>query len=92
MISINKMNCHTLTITASAISTHTTRVKYTASSGIPDETFDIVGELSASSIDNILNVEEVHIGDTVTSIAKQAFNSCNELKTIILPDSLTSIG
>ena len=52
-----------------------TRVKYTEASGITPrkQTFDIVGELASNSIDNIRYVEEVDIGNTVTSIGERAF-------------------
>ena len=71
-----------------------TRVKYTAASGITprEQTFNIEGELTASSIDNIANVEEVDIGNTVTSIGQSAFYGCTGLTSVVIPDSVKSIG
>ena len=68
-----------------------TRVKYTEASGIPDATFNIVGELTYESIDNLNVVEEVDIGDTVTSIGEAIFAG-TWLMSITIPNSVTSIG
>ena len=69
-----------------------TRVKYTAASGLPDWEGDIVGELTNSSIPNKSNIAEVEIGTHVTSIGANAFSWCSGLTSVTIPDSVTSIG
>lgn len=71
-----------------------TRVKYTAASGITprEQTFDIEGELTKSSIPNKSNVEKVDIGNTVTSIGDSEFYNCSGLTSVSIPNSVTSIG
>ena len=58
-----------------------TRVKY--SSGAT-ETFDIEGELNSNSITNIYDVEEVDIGNAVTSIGNYAFRGCSRLTSVTI--------
>ena len=69
-----------------------TRVKYTAESGLPDATFNIVGELTNESIDSISDVEEIDIGNTVTRIDSNTFQMIQSLTNIAIPNSVTSIG
>ena len=54
--------------------------------------FDIEGELTSSSITNILNVATVKMGNGVTSIGNDVFYFCSGLKSVTIPDSVTSIG
>lgn len=54
--------------------------------------FNIVGEISADSIPEVLNAVEVKIGDSVTSIASYAFDHCSGLSSITIGDSVASIG
>ena len=56
------------------------------------KTFDIQGELTSSSIDDISSVKEVEIGSNVTSIGEYAFSGCRVLTSMTIPDSVTSIG
>ena len=73
----------------SVVDERTTYVKYddgTISS------FNIVGELNASSIPNEENAVEVKIGNSVTSIGDSAFEECVWLTSVTIPDSVTSIG
>ena len=50
------------------VSRYSTKVKYTAASGLPDWQGNINGELTRSSIPNIEQAEMVDIGLGVTSI------------------------
>ena len=66
-----------------------TRVKYV---GGATATFDIEEVLGQASIDNRQNVEEVDIGNTVTTIIDGAFEFCPNLTTVTIPSSTTCIG
>ena len=97
MITINKLTCGTITITSGTpgpAGHPETRVKYTEASGITprEQTFNIEGELTSSSIDNISDVEEVDIGNTETSIGDVAFAGCSSLTSVTIPDGVTNIG
>ena len=74
------------------INPNTTKVQYTASSGLPDWEGDIVGELSKTSIPNKSNAEVVEIGNHVTSIGYDAFEDCRAISSVTMPNTLTSIG
>ena len=69
-----------------------TRVKYTASSGIPNWEGDIVGELTDSLIPDKSNIAEVVIGSHVTSIEYNAFKDCSSLTSVTIPNNVMSIG
>ena len=68
-----------------------TYVKYTAASGLSDWEDDIVGELTRSSIPNKSNAEVVEIGSHVTSIGEQAFEWCDWLTSVTIPNNVTNI-
>ena len=70
-----------------------TRVKYTEASGITprEQTLDIEGELTRNSIPNISNVEEVDIGNAVTSIGYHALYNGTSIRRVTIPSSVTSI-
>ena len=53
---------------------------------------DIEGTLENGSIQNINNVVEVKIGNTVTSIANYTFYARNLLTKVTIPNSVSSIG
>ena len=91
MTSINNLVTNSIVITTGAVDDGKTRVKYTASSGLPDWEGDIVGELEEESIPNKSNAEVVEIGSHVTSIAV-AFGDCTNLTSVTIPDSVTNIG
>lgn len=70
----------------------TTVVKYTAASQLPDWEGDIVGELTDNAIPNWSNIAEVEIGSHVTSIGYGTFWGSYGLKSVTIPNSVTSIG
>lgn len=84
-----KFNCN---VHARYINPKTTKVKYTAASGLPDWEGDIVGELTDASIPNKSNIAEVEIGSHVTSIGEYAFSDNGNLTNVAIPSSVTSIG
>lgn len=95
-VTINVLNAGNMTLTTGGYSPagHAeTRVKYTEASGITprEQNFNIEGELTSNSIDNMANVEEVDIGNTVRSIGDFAFLHCGGLMSITIPSSITSI-
>ena len=97
MVTIGTLNGGNITVTlgGGGSSGHSeTRVKYTEASGITprEQTFNIEGELADSSIDNISDVEEVDIGNTVTSISNEAFFECSGLTNVMIGNGVTSIG
>ena len=71
-----------------------TRVKYTEASGVTprEQTFNIEGELTNSSIDNIGYIEEIDIGNTVTSIGNEAFYNYTNLMSVTIGNGVMSIG
>lgn len=54
--------------------------------------YNIEGTLTHKSIPTIREAVEVHIGRGVTDIGSSAFNGCNNLTAVSIPDSITSIG
>lgn len=68
-----------------------TRVKYTEASGLPDATFNIVGELASDSIANKGQAEEIDIGNAVTSLGFEALSNCGNLRKVTIPDSVTTL-
>ena len=52
-----------------------TRVKYTEESDLTprEQTLNLEGELTSSSLNNTSSIEEIDIGNTVTSIGEGAF-------------------
>ena len=68
-------------------------MKYTASSGLPDETLNTgitlsYNDLSASRDD----VQEVSVGTNVEAIGDDAFKSMHSLKKVVVPGSTWHIG
>lgn len=68
------------------------RATYVTYDGGTSASFNIVGELSSSSITDIANVVSVKVGTSVTSIAQQAFAANTKLQTIYLGDNVTTVG
>lgn len=69
----------------------TTKVKYTAASGLPEYEELVVGELS--SIPNPGSAEELNVGNAVSAIAASLFGwNALSLTSVVLPDSVASIG
>lgn len=68
------------------------RATYVTYDGGVISSFNIVGELSSSSITDIANVVEVKVGTSVTSIAQQTFAANTKLQTIYLGDNVTTVG
>lgn len=55
--------------------------------------FNIVGTLESSSIQNITDITKIEIGNTVTKIGLYAFQDCEQLTGILeLPPSVIEIG
>lgn len=48
--------------------------------------------ISSNSFSDIINLEEVYIPDSVTSIDTSAFRRCINLKAVAIPNSVTEIG
>ena len=69
-----------------------TRVTYLANSGLGPWSENIVGELTDSSIPNIMQAENVDIGSAVTSIGSNAFAGCSNLTSISIPSGVQSVG
>ena len=70
-----------------------TRIKYTAASGLPDWEGTITGPLSYySNIPNYAYAEEIDVGYGVTTLGAWGLSDLNNLKTLTLPGSLTTIG
>ena len=65
-----------------------TRVKYV---GGATATFDVEEVLNSDSIDNHTNIEEVDIGNTVTTIVSNALAFCPYLTSVTIPASVESI-
>ena len=83
-----KFNCN---VHAKYINLKTTKVKYTASSGLPEYEELVVGELS--SIPNPGSAEELTVGNAVSAIAASLFTwNAPSLTSIVLPDTVASIG
>jgi len=83
-----KFNCN---VHAKYINLKTTKVKYTTTSGLPEYEELVVGELS--SIPNPGSAEELTVGNAVSAIAVHAFHwNAPNLKSVVLPDSVASIG
>lgn len=53
---------------------------------------DIQGELSAASIPDREYISELYIGDEVTSVGDYAFDRCSYLETVVIPESVETIG
>jgi len=67
----------------------TTIVKYTDGRIVE---LDIQGEIVGVSIPDRDYISEVDIGNDVTSIGDEAFDHCAELETVIIPESVETIG
>ena len=74
------------------ITSATTVVQYVLQTKLPDWTGDISGELTHTSIPNILRAIDIVLGDTVTGIGPQMFQNCSSLTSITIPSSVTNIG
>lgn len=84
-----KFNC---SVRAKFVNQKTTKIKYTAASGLPDLERDIVGELADDSIPNKSDAEVVEIGNAVSSIGIDAFDNCINLTSVTIPGSVKTIG
>lgn len=75
-----------------------TKVKYTAASGLPDWEGDIVGEIiggdgtPTKQIPNIYQAAEIVIGSNVTVLGDAAFYSIHNLSSMTIGNGVTSIG
>ena len=67
----------------------TTIVKYTDGRTVE---LDIQGELGSDSIPDREYISELDIGNAVTSIGENAFDRCAYLETVIIPESVETIG
>ena len=54
--------------------------------------FNISGEITSGSVENISAATKVDIGNSVTSIGDNSFRGCSGLTSVTIPDSVTSIG
>ena len=54
--------------------------------------FDIIGELTSSSIENISAATKVDIGNLVTSLGTSSLAYLDNLTSVKIPDSVTDIG
>ena len=54
-------------------------------------TVSITGELTDSSIPNVIDVTTLEIGSAVTSIGDGSFADCSGLTSVTIPDSVTRI-
>lgn len=78
-----------------------TRVKYTATSGRANASFNVSGTIVGDESEenpttqlgeNIGQAEEVRFGTKVTSIGDWALSGCQDIKTVVIPNTVTSIG
>jgi len=53
---------------------------------------DIQGELGAASIPDREHILELDIGEAVTSVGDYAFDRCSYLETVVIPESVETIG
>jgi hypothetical protein len=95
MVTIGTLNGGNIVIIAggSTPSGHTdTRVTYTSESGLPDWSGEIEGTLTSSSIPNILDVETIDIGTSVTGIGSWVFSMSQQLTSVTIGSGVTYIG
>lgn len=69
-----------------------TVVKYVAQTSLPDWEGDVSGELTHTSIPNLLRASEIILGSNVTGIGAQMFLNCSSLASLDVPNSVTNIG
>ncbi|MDA7560020.1 leucine-rich repeat protein, partial [bacterium] len=104
-VDVNTAGTYTLTYTATDAAgnaaTAVTRTVDVVSSGIWNAlqkiTFDVSGATArVESCDNtasgVLEIPATYQGKAVTSIGGQAFHSCINLTSVVIPSSITSIG